>query len=123
MVDRVTATDAALELIRMLEGKHGPLIFHLSGGCCDGGSPMCFARNEFQAGASDVFLGHVGGQPFYVDRFQYENMKNDHQTIDMIEGHGDGFSIESPEGLRFIARSRPFTDNELASIAATPATP
>jgi len=123
MVDRVTATDAALELIRMLERKHGPLMFHLSGGCCDGGSPMCFAQGEFQAGASDVFIGHIGGQPFYVDRFQFENIKDSEQIIDVIDGHGDGFSIESPEGRRFIARARPFTDDELARIEATPATP
>jgi len=123
MVDRVTATDAALELIRMLEKRHGPLMFHLSGGCCDGGSPTCFARNEFQAGPSDVYLGHIGGQPFYVDRFQFENMKHTQQIIDVVDGRGDGFSIESPEGRRFLAHSRPFTDDELARIEATPTAP
>jgi len=114
---RVSATPAALELIRTLHAAHGPLLFHQSGGCCDGSSPMCFPRDEFLIGDSDLFLGEIGGQPFYISESQFEYWKHTHLTIDVVPGHGGMFSLEGPQGLRFLTRSRLYTEEEWAQLA------
>ena len=116
-VARVSATPAALELISRLEAQHGALLFHQSGGCCDGSSPMCYPRGEFLVGESDVALGEIGGQPFYMSAAQYEYWKHTHLVIDVVPGRGGMFSLEGAEGLRFLTRSRLFTDEEWRALA------
>jgi uncharacterized protein (DUF779 family) len=116
-IARVSATPAALELIAHLEAKHGALLFHQSGGCCDGSSPMCYPRGEFLIGERDVALGEIGGQPFYMSAAQYEYWKHTHLIIDVVHGHGGMFSLEGAEGLRFLTRSRLFTDEEWRELA------
>ncbi|MEJ7582648.1 MAG: DUF779 domain-containing protein [Acidimicrobiales bacterium] len=113
---RVEATEAALDLIAGLEAAHGPLLFHQSGGCCDGSSPMCFPLGEFRIGSSDVRLGEVAGAPFYMSGPQFEYWKHTHLTLDVVRGRGAGFSLEAPEGVRFLIRSRLFTDEEAADL-------
>ncbi|HQR23488.1 MAG TPA: DUF779 domain-containing protein [Steroidobacteraceae bacterium] len=112
MVERVSATPEALELIAVLRGQHGELMFHQSGGCCDGSSPMCYPRGEFLVGDSDVLLGEIGGCPFYMSRAQFEYWRHTHLTIDVVAGRGGMFSLEGPTGRRFLTRSRLFTDDE-----------
>ena len=122
-VTRVSCTEPALDLIKKLEGIHGPLLFHQSGGCCDGSSPMCYPRGEFKVGAQDVYMGEIGGQPFYMGRSQFEYWQHTHLVIDVVPGRGSGFSVESPEGVRFLTRSRVFTDaenDELDTLGAPP---
>lgn len=109
---RVSCTQPSQDLIKKLEGLHGPLLFHQSGGCCDGSSPMCYPRKEFKVGAQDVYMGEIGGQPFYMGRSQFEYWQHTHLIIDVVPGRGSGFSVESPEGVRFLTRSRVFTDAE-----------
>ncbi len=116
MTERVSATPEALKLIARLTERHGPLIFHQSGGCCDGSSPMCFPAGEFRIGGQDVQLGEIGGAPFYMSRSQFEYWQHTHLIIDVVPGRGSGFSLEAPEGVRFLTRSRVFTDDELASL-------
>jgi uncharacterized protein (DUF779 family) len=116
-ITRVTATAAALALIQTLQERHGPLLFHQSGGCCDGSSPMCFPRGEFLIGGSDVLLGDIGGQPFYMSESQFEYWMHTHLIIDVVPGRGGMFSLEGPEGRRFLTRSRLFTDEEFAQLA------
>lgn len=118
MVDRVLATDKALALIETLKGRHGPLMFHQSGGCCDGSAPMCYPADEFRIGGNDVRLGEVGGCPVYMDADQFDYWKHTQLIIDVVEGRGSGFSLEAPEGLRFLTRSRVFTDEESDALAA-----
>ena len=120
MVKRVIATDRALALIAFLEGKNGPLMFHQSGGCCDGSSPMCYPRGEFQVGDSDVQLGEIGGCPFYMSRPQFEYWKHTQLIIDVVDGRGGMFSLEGPEGKRFLTRSRLYTDEEWAELERAP---
>jgi uncharacterized protein (DUF779 family) len=120
MVERVLATDAALQLIDKLRGKHGPLMFHQSGGCCDGSAPMCYPLGDFKTGNSDVMLGEIGGCPFYMSESQFEYWQHTQLTIDVVKGRGSGFSVESPEGVRFLTRSRVFTDEEVNALAKTP---
>lgn len=117
-IPRVLATDAALELIARLKAKHGPLMFHQSGGCCDGSSPMCYPDGDLLVGDSDVRLGEIGGCPFYMSAPQYEYWKHTELTIDVVPGRGGMFSLEGPEGVRFLTRSRLFTDAEWATLAA-----
>jgi uncharacterized protein len=109
---RVSATPQALALIGELMTKHGPLMFHQSGGCCDGSAPMCYPRGEFLIGDQDVLLGEIGGQPFYMGAAQFEYWRHTHLTIDVVPGRGGMFSLEGPEGLRFLTRSRLFSDEE-----------
>src|SRR6185437_146851 len=113
MVDRVTAMPETLQLIKKLEGTHGPLLFHQSGGCCDGSSPMCYPRGEFKIGAEDVFLGEIANTPFYISGSQFEYWRHTQLIIDAVPGRGSGFSVESPEGIRFLTRSNVFTDDEV----------
>jgi uncharacterized protein (DUF779 family) len=117
---RVVATDAAIELIRKLENQHGPLMFHQSGGCCDGSSPMCYPAGEFRVGGQDVLLGEIGGWPFYMGAAQFEYWKHTQLIIDVVPGRGGMFSLEGPEGQRFLTRSRLFTDEELAYLDDNP---
>jgi uncharacterized protein (DUF779 family) len=117
-IPRVLATDAALELIAKLKAKHGPLMFHQSGGCCDGSSPMCYPDGDLLVGDNDVRLGEIGGCPFYMSAAQYEYWKHTELTIDVVPGRGGMFSLEGPEGVRFLTRSRLFTDDEWATLAA-----
>ena len=109
-VRRVSATAAAQALIERLRAVHGPLMFHQSGGCCDGSAPMCFALGEFQTGDADVCLGEIAGAPFYMSRAQFEYWEHTHLIIDAVAGNGGMFSLERPTGLRFITRSRLYDD-------------
>lgn len=123
-MERVGVTQAALDLLKLLEGKHGPLMFHQSGGCCDGSAPMCYPRGEFRVGDSDVFLGWVGNDevraPFYMSAAQFEYWSHTHLTLDVVPGRGSGFSVEGPEGVRFIIRSRLFSDEEATQLLPVP---
>ncbi len=116
MVERVAITPAAAALLRRLEVGHGPLLFHQSGGCCDGSAPMCYPASDFRVGESDVHLGEVAGVPFYIGGQQYEYWKHTHLTVDVVPGRGGGFSVEAPEGVRFVTRSRLFTDEEFRAL-------
>ena len=117
MVARVIATPAALELIERLKTKHGELMFHQSGGCCDNSAANCYLLGEITTGAGDVYLGDIGGCPFYIGKAQYEHWKHTQLIIDVIDGHGGTFSLEGPEGKAFHTRSRVFTAVELAELA------
>ena len=116
---RILATPAAEALIGRLAEVHGPLMFHQSGGCCDGSAPMCFPAGEFRVGRQDVLLGHVaGGVPVWIGAAQFDYWAHTQVTIDVVPGRGAGFSLEGPEGLRFIIRSRVFSDAEAAALEA-----
>lgn len=115
-VTRVDATPEALALIERLRSKHGPVMFHQSGGCCDGSSPMCYPLGEFIVGGSDVKLGEIGGAPFYISAPQFEYWKHTKLIIDVVPGRGGMFSLENGEGIRFLTRSRIYTDEETASL-------
>lgn len=117
MVDRVTATPATLALIEVLRAKYGELMFHQSGGCCDGSAANCYPRAEFTVGPADVHLGDIGGCPFYIGKLQYEYWKHTQLIIDVVDARGGGtFSLEGPEGKAFHTRSRLFTDAEWAEL-------
>ena len=118
MTDRVLATDAALELIAFLKNKHGPLMFHQSGGCCDGSSPMCYPKGELIIGGQDVLLGYIGEMPFYMHKNQFDYWQHTQLIIDVVEGRGGMFSLEGVEGKRFLTRSRAFTDEENKQLQA-----
>ncbi len=121
---RVELTGAAEELLARLVERHGPVMFHQSGGCCDGSAPMCYPRGEFRVGASDVLLGHVAGDtPFWMSADQYRYWRHTHLTVDVVPGRGGGFSLEAPEGVRFLLRSRVLSDEELERIDAEPPLP
>ncbi len=119
---RVDLTPAAAELLLKMTALHGPLMFHQSGGCCDGSSPMCFPDGDFQVGEADVHLGELNVPgllrrvPFWMSRAQYAYWKHTHLTVDVVSGRGSGFSVESPEGLRFLIRSRLLTDDETREL-------
>ncbi|WP_141056297.1 DUF779 domain-containing protein [Tepidiphilus succinatimandens] len=115
---QVVATPAALELIEKLKAKYGPVMFHQSGGCCDGSSPMCYPQGEFLVGDNDVLLGEIGGAPFYISKPQFEYWKHTQLIIDVVPGRGGMFSLENGEGVRFLVRSRLFTDEEYAALQA-----
>ena len=124
---RVAVTEDAAVLLRELSQQHGPLMFHQSGGCCDGSSPMCYPDGDFITGDSDVRLGEltiVGADtftvPVWMSRNQFEYWKHTHLLIDVVPGRGAGFSLEAPEGVRFLIRSRIFTDAEWAQIQQEP---
>lgn len=111
---RVALSESALDLLRRLERRHGPLMFHQSGGCCDGSSPMCYPADEFQTSDADVQLGvfdiALAGEPtrpvaFWMSAGQFEYWSHTHLTVDVVPGRGSGFSVEAPEGVRFLIRS------------------
>ena len=117
-VTRVSCTPAAAELIDKLKRLHGgELLFHQSGGCCDGSAPMCYPLGEFKVGQSDVKLGEIEGCPFYMGAAQFEYWRHTHLIIDAVPGRGSGFSLEAPEGMRFLTRSRLLTEEEKAVLA------
>ncbi|MFJ9848617.1 DUF779 domain-containing protein [Streptomyces sp. NPDC101150] len=119
---RIGLTAAAVELLRLLRAQHGPLMFHQSGGCCDGSAPMCYPAGEFRTGASDVLLARltVEGVPervgFWMSADQFARWRHTHLTVDVVPGRGSGFSLEAPEGVRFLIRSRLFTEEERAML-------
>ena len=117
-VRRVDVTPDAAALLRKLQAAHGDLVFHQSGGCCDGSSPMCYPRKEFRIGQRDVYLGIIADVPFYIGEQQFEYWQHTHLTIDVVPGRGGGFSLETPEGMRFLVRSRLFDDDEYAMLEA-----
>lgn len=120
-LSRVSVTDESVALLRKLWDIHGPLMFHQSGGCCDGSSPMCYPAGEFFTSDADVLLGTFdiapgGGDPqrieFWMSREQFNYWSHTHLTIDVVPGRGSGFSVEGPEGVRFLIRSRLMDDAE-----------
>jgi uncharacterized protein (DUF779 family) len=118
---RVDVTGEAAELLRRLTARHGPLMFHQSGGCCDGSSPMCFPDGEFLTSDADIHLGDLDVDlerniPVWMSVSQYEYWKHTQLTVDVVKGRGSGFSVEAPEGVRFLIRSRLFTDTETAAL-------
>ncbi|GAB3491325.1 DUF779 domain-containing protein [Spirosoma knui] len=115
-VSRVDATPAAIDVIHKLRDQHGPLMFHQSGGCCDGSSPMCFAKGDFIIGASDVWLGQIEDCDFWMSEDQFTYWKHTHLTIDVTPGRGASFSLEIPMGIRFLIRSRLFTEEEYQQL-------
>ena len=116
MVEKVTATPEALALIESLKRKHGPVLFHQSGGCCDNSAANCYLPGELTIGAGDEHLGDIGGCPFYMSKSQYAYWKHTQLIIDVIDGSGGTFSLEGPEGKAFHTRSRVFTKAELAEL-------
>jgi uncharacterized protein len=119
-VARVVSTDAALALISELVETHGPVLFHQSGGCCDGSAPMCYPAGEFMVGDYDRRLGQIGGMPFYISGPQYEYWQHTQLIIDVVPGRGGMFSLEGPTGLRFLTRSRLYSDTEWAWLENHP---
>jgi uncharacterized protein (DUF779 family) len=121
-VSRVAVTPAAADLLRRLYAANGPLMFHQSGGCCDGSSPMCYVEGEFRTGASDVLLAslHIDGVgeqvTFWMGADQFDRWRHTHLTVDVVPGRGGGFSLEAPEGVRFLIRSRLLTPAENAAL-------
>ncbi|MEV4457476.1 DUF779 domain-containing protein [Microbispora sp. NPDC049633] len=121
-VSRVDLTPAAADLIRRLRADHGPLMFHQSGGCCDGSAPMCYLEGEFRTGSSDVLLASLTVEgvdepvTFWMSASQFERWRHTHLTVDVVPGRGSGFSLEAPEGVRFLIRSRLLTDAERAAL-------
>jgi uncharacterized protein len=120
MVERVVATEKAVDLIARLKETHGALLMHQSGGCCDGSSPMCFPLAEFRTGPSDVLLGEIAGCPVYIGAAQFERWRHTQLIIDVVPGRGAGFSVEAPEGVRFLTRGRVFSEAELALLRGAP---
>jgi len=116
MVNRVEITDKATEVVGRLKVQHGPLLFHQSGGCCDGSAPMCYPEGDFRVGPQDVLLGEVAGCRFFIGAAQFEYWQHTQLIIDVVPGRGSGFSVEAPEGVRFLIRSRLFTDAERAAL-------
>jgi uncharacterized protein (DUF779 family) len=112
MVPRVIANEAARAVIRQLIAQHGPLLFHQSGGCCDGSSPMCFTVGELLIGDNDVWLGQVEGCDFYMSAFQFDYWKHTQLELDVVQGRGASFSLEIPLGLRFVIKSRLYSADE-----------
>lgn len=116
MTNRVLITEEAKSLIAQLKVRFGELMFHQSGGCCDGSSPMCFEKGEFKLGGSDVRLGIIDGCEFWMSKDQFEYWKHTQLTIGITKGRGSSFSIEIPTGFRFLIHSRLFTDAELNDL-------
>lgn len=116
MVKRVSITPEAESIVNQLKAEHGELLFHQSGGCCDGSAPMCFSVSDYRVGENDVKLGEIVGCAFYMSREQFEYWKHTQLIIDIVKGRGASFSLEIPLGVRFITRSRVFTMEELAEL-------
>ncbi|CAN5673602.1 DUF779 domain-containing protein [soil metagenome] len=119
IIPRVKVTDEARKVIAELRGKFGELMFHQSGGCCDGSSPMCYEVGEFLVGSSDVWLGEIDGCDFYMAKDQFEFWKHTELTIDISEGRGASFSLEIPLGVRFMTKSRVFSFEESQNLIET----
>ncbi len=119
-VARVIATDAALEMITGLRHRYGPIMFFQSGGCCDGSTPMCYQVGEFNLSDTDIYLGNLGGAPFYIGMEQYEYWEHTQLIIDVVPGNGGMFSLDNGSGHRFLTRSRLFTDQECSELGIKP---
>tara|TARA_A100000171_G_C2116598_1_gene138191 strand:+ start:494 stop:868 length:375 start_codon:yes stop_codon:yes gene_type:complete len=115
-LERVAITEKALALVKQLQEKHGELIFHQSGGCCDGSSPMIFEKEDMYLDDSDVLLGQIAGVNYYMNKDQFDYWKHTHLTVDITEGRGSSFSLEIPLGFRFIIQSRLLSDEENAVL-------
>ncbi|MFB9842423.1 DUF779 domain-containing protein [Mucilaginibacter ginsenosidivorans] len=115
-IPRILITPEAVDVLHKLRGRFGELMFHQSGGCCDGSQPMCFEKGEFKVGGNDVYLGDIDGCGFFMSRDQFEYWQHTQLTVDITPGRGSSFSLEIPMGLRFIIRSRLFDDDELARL-------
>ncbi len=113
---RVIATPAARDFIARLQAAHGALLFHQSGGCCDGSAPMCYAQGDFLIGDNDVKLGDIGGAPFYIGAAQFEYWRHTQLIIDVVPGQGGMFSLDNGTGQRFLTRSRLFSDEEISAL-------
>lgn len=118
-IPRVKVTPEAAAVIDSLRAKHGPLMFHQSGGCCDGSSPMCYQKGEFIVGRADIWLGQINGCDFFMARDQFEYWKHTELTIDVVPGRGASFSLEIPLGVRFVTKSRVFTFDESENLIET----
>jgi uncharacterized protein len=118
-IPRVLVTDEAKKIIGELRAKHGELMFHQSGGCCDGSSPMCYEKGEFMVGRADVWLGEIDGCDFFMARDQFEFWQHTELTIDVTPGRGASFSLEIPLGVRFVTKSRVFSLEESESLIET----
>ena len=116
---RVALTGSAADLLRKLVAVHGQVMFHQSGGCCDGSAPMCYPLGEFIVGDRDVLLGDIGGAPFYISESQYEYWSHTQLIIDVVPGRGGMFSLEGPTGRRFLTRSRFYEDAEWDALVAS----
>lgn len=114
--DRVMATEEAIAFIESLRKQYGDILFHQSGGCCDGSSPMCYAQTDFMIGDQDVFLGTIAGVPFYMSKPQFEYWKHTQLIIDLVNGQGGMFSLDNGTGKRFLVRSRLFSDDEAEAL-------
>lgn len=120
MIERVLVTEAAKEVIERLKKQTGKeLIFHQSGGCCDGSAPMCFEEGDYMLSSGDILLGTIHGCPFFMSASQFEYWKHCQLTIDVVQGRGSSFSLEIPLGIRFHTRSRLFTEEELLQLEPT----
>jgi uncharacterized protein (DUF779 family) len=119
-LDRVIATDTALQMIAELRARHGPIMFFQSGGCCDGSAPMCFPAGEFDLSDTDVYLGNLDGAPFYMGLEQFAYWEHTQLIIDVIAGNGGMFSLDNGTGRRFLTRSRLFTDEQFRMLATNP---
>jgi uncharacterized protein (DUF779 family) len=120
-IARVTATPAALELIAELTREYGPILFHQSGGCCDGSSPMCYPAGEFRVGSRDILLGEVGGAPVYIGAAQGRAWAHTQLILDVVPGRGGMFSLDNGREVRFLTRGRVFSEAELAALSVGPA--
>ena len=116
-VERVAATPAALALIAELIAEYGPVLFHQSGGCCDGSSPMCYPQGEFRIGEGDILLGEIGGAPVYIGRAQGEAWAHTQLILDVVPGRGGMFSLDNGRERRFLTRGRVFSEEELWFLA------
>ena len=116
LIERLSVTEKAKAVIDQLKQLHGDLMFHQSGGCCDGSAPMCFAKGDFIVGSRDLCLGEIEGCKFYMASDQFEYYKSSHITVDVAQGRGSSFSLEIPLGLRFMAVSKILSDDELVNI-------
>ena len=119
-ITRVSGTSAAQALIETLQTKYGNLLFHQSGGCCDGSAPMCYPRNEFLVGDADVLLGEVFGVPFYMSESQFAYWEHTHLTLDVVAGNGGQFSLDNGTGKRFLIRSRLYSEDEWQKLNKIP---
>ncbi|MBZ9936306.1 DUF779 domain-containing protein [Mesorhizobium sp. BR1-1-16] len=116
-IPRVTATPAAISLLRTLRRDYGDILFHQSGGCCDGSSPMCFQKGDYIVGDTDIRLGEIDGVPFFMTASQFDYWRHTQLIIDVVPGRGGMFSLENGREVRFLTRSRLFDDAELDTLA------
>ncbi|KZS42328.1 UDP-glucose 4-epimerase [Aquimarina aggregata] len=117
MIKRVKVTQAAKAVIDTLKKEHGELMFHQSGGCCDGSSPMCFEKGELMINENDIWLGTINNCDFYMSSDQFEYWKHTQLTVDVVKGRGASFSLEIPMGIRFIIKSRLYTTDEMTALS------